>query len=67
MNLKEIRESKRLDQIELDALAGLTRGTVNDIERGKNANPSWTIVASLAKALEVPPEQLFPVSDNTAA
>jgi transcriptional regulator with XRE-family HTH domain len=61
MNLKEIRELKKLDQTELDALAGLTRGTVNDIERGKNSNPSWAIVSSLSKALDVPPEELFPV------
>ena len=66
MKLKEIRESQRLDQTELDALAGLTRGTVSDIERGKNKNPSWQIVSSLAKALNMPPEELFPVDDTAA-
>jgi len=61
MNLREIRESKKLDQTELDALAGLTRGTVSDIERGKNSRPAWEIVSKLSRVLGVSPEELFPV------
>ncbi len=67
MNLETIRKSKGLTQTQLDEKAGLKRGTVNDIERGKNRNPCWLIIYKLAKALEAPPEQVFPVETNAAA
>ncbi len=64
MNLETIRKSKGLTQSQLDEAAGLTRGTTSDIERGKNANPSWETVRRLSDALETRPEELFPAKED---
>lgn len=67
MSLKVIRHKKGLTQTELDDAAGITRGTTSDIERGKNAHPSWEIVSRISEALNVKPEKLFPVNKESAA
>lgn len=67
MNLELARKIKGFTQTDLDEAAGLTRGTVSDIERGKNKNPSWETVAKIAKAIGVSPEDLFPINGDTAA
>jgi len=51
MTLKSVRESLGLSQVGLDRLAGLTRGTVNQIEAGHNENPSLAIALALTEAL----------------
>lgn len=67
MKLEKIREKQGLSQSELDALAGLRKGTVHDIERKRNERPSWETVARLSAALKVRPEELFPIETNDAA
>jgi len=67
MSLKEIRKQKNLTQDELQAASGVDQTTISGIECGRIKSPSWEIVARLAKALDVTPETLFPVNDNTAA
>jgi DNA-binding XRE family transcriptional regulator len=65
MTLKTIREALGISQVELDRRAGLTRGSVGDIESGRNSNPSFSICVSIAEALRragakgVDAEQLF--------
>ncbi len=55
--------------MQVDDLANLTRGTVADIERGKNKNPSHETVTKIVRALQrrglegITAEQLFPVPD----
>lgn len=66
MNLEAIRKEKGLTQMGLDEAAGLTRGTTNDIERGKNKNPSYEIVRRIAAVLERAPEEIFPAAEQTA-
>lgn len=67
MLLVEARRLTSLTQAQLDDLAGVTRGTVADIERGKNKNPSHESVTKLTRALQqrglagLSVEELFPV------
>jgi transcriptional regulator with XRE-family HTH domain len=67
MTLSEARRLTGLTQAQLDDAAGLTRGTVTDIERGKNANPSHVTVTKILRALHhrglsgLTAEDLFPV------
>jgi transcriptional regulator with XRE-family HTH domain len=67
MNLEQTRKAKGFTQTELDEKAGLTKGTVSDIERGKNRRPSWEVVKRIAETLGSTPEELFPIHDISAA
>jgi transcriptional regulator with XRE-family HTH domain len=72
VDLSEARRIAGLSQLQLDDLAGLTRGTVADIERGKNKNPSHETVTRLVRALKqrgfngLSAEELFPVPQPVA-
>lgn len=72
MTLKEARELTALTQSALDRKAGIPSGTVHDIESGRNANPSYGIVARLVLALQaaglkgVTAEAIFGVPDLEA-
>lgn len=57
-NLRRLRAEKGWSQEELADRAGLHRTYVSGVERGVR-NPTITIVAALAKALGVPPAELF--------
>jgi transcriptional regulator with XRE-family HTH domain len=57
-NLKRLRTEKGWSQEELADQAGLHRTYVSGVERGVR-NPTITIVATLAKALGVPPSELL--------
>ncbi len=67
MKLKTARALKGITQEKLAALSGIDQTTISAIECGKNKNPSWETVSRIAKALGVPPEEIFPVKNNTAA
>ena len=54
--LRRIRESKFLSQVELSKLSGISRVTIARIETGENARGST--VRKLAEALGVEPSQL---------
>jgi DNA-binding XRE family transcriptional regulator len=51
MTLKELREALGINQVELDRLAGIDRGTVHKIEAGSNANPSLSVAMAITDAL----------------
>lgn len=51
-NLKEIRLSKGIKQIELAKTLNVDRSFVSNIENGK-ANPTLSTISSIAKALGV--------------
>lgn len=51
MTLQTVRQSLGLSQVELDRRAGLPRGTVGDIESGRNGNPSVAVCLQIAEAL----------------
>jgi DNA-binding XRE family transcriptional regulator len=50
-NLSTIRVALGLSQIELDRRAKLPRGTVNDIESGRNQNPGLSVCLAITDAL----------------
>lgn len=57
--VKELRESKGLQQARLAHQAGITERSLRDIENGTTRNPSTATVKGLASALGVPPEELL--------
>lgn len=61
MALREMREQLGLTQVELAERAGIDQTTVSKLELGTMQNPSWPVVAKLARALGVNPEDLFPI------
>lgn len=68
--MNDARRLTGLTQIQLDDRANLTRGTIADIERGKNKNPSHETVTRIIRALHaaglagVSAEDIFPVPQN---
>lgn len=59
--LKEIRKQKGLTQERLSVLSGVEQTTISSLETGRINRPAWAIVCKLARALDVRPEELFPV------
>ncbi len=51
LKLQTVREALGLSQVALDRRAKLTRGTINDIERGKNADPGLSLCLAIVDAL----------------
>lgn len=56
--LKEIRKQKKITQEKLAELTGLSRPYISDIER-KKSKPSGETILKIAKALNMPAEQIF--------
>lgn len=57
-NLKKIRLSKGIKQVEIARTLGVDRSFVSNIENGKT-NPTLSTIASLAKAIEVSTNELL--------
>lgn len=57
-HLKEYREDEGLTQVELATAVGVTRQTINSIERGRY-NPSLELAFKLAAHFECAIEDLF--------
>ena len=56
--LKEHRARLSLNQSQLGILAGVSRQTISQIERG-DYSPSVTLALKIAKVFEVPVEAIF--------
>lgn len=52
-----------MTQEQLAGAVGVEQTTISDIERGKNRNPSWRVVAGIARALGRNPFEVFPTDD----
>ena len=64
-HLAEIRHNKRMTRRLLSQKSGVARSTIEAIEdEHGNPNPSLKTVCKLAKALDVPPYDLFSYSDD---
>lgn len=50
MTLPELRQAFGLTQVDLDDAAGLKRGTVTQIENGRNLNPSIKVCLAIVEA-----------------
>lgn len=57
-NLKKIRLSKGIKQVEIARTLGVDRSFVSNLENGKT-NPTLSTIASLAKALGVSTNELL--------
>ena len=57
-NVKQVRKEREMTQEQLGLAAGLDAAVVSRIEAGQR-EPRVTNIARLAKALKVPPGQLF--------
>lgn len=64
MNLKKLRTEKNMTQEKLMELSGVDQSTICALETERMKRPSWQIVCRLARALEVLPEELFPVEET---
>jgi transcriptional regulator with XRE-family HTH domain len=58
LNVRRLREARRLSQEELAFEAELHRTYISGVERGVR-NPTVTVVAKIAEALGVGPDQLL--------
>jgi transcriptional regulator with XRE-family HTH domain len=58
INVRRLREGRELSQEELAFEAELHRTYISGVERGVR-NPTVTVVAKIAKALGVTPDQLL--------
>jgi putative transcriptional regulator len=61
--LKVQRAKKDLTQDQLSSLVGVTRKTINTVEKGKFV-PSTYLALKLAKVLEVPVEEIFQLNEK---
>jgi transcriptional regulator with XRE-family HTH domain len=59
-NIKQLRQTRGLTQQQLADLSGLPRATCSNLESG-TANPTLNVLHALAKALQVPIEELVAV------
>ena len=57
-NMKALRQSRNLTQEQLARLAGIPRATWANLESG-SANPTITVLARIAAALQVPLEEII--------
>jgi len=62
--VKELRESQGLSQAQLADALGVSRQTVNYLERGKYV-PSLTLAMKIAKFFKIPIEQIFELEEES--
>lgn len=73
MDLREARRLTKLSQLQLDELAGIPKGTVADLEQGRNKRPAFETVVRIVRAIRrrglsgIEAEELFPVPDDSTA
>jgi len=56
--VRELRKERRLSQVELAAKVGIDRSYMGFLERGER-NPSLEVIAKIAEALKVTPDELL--------
>ena len=64
VEIRALREAKKLTQGELATRAGVTRATVNRIEKGHPRSIDLDVLEKLAKALDVAPAALLRQSED---
>lgn len=65
MTVREARRHRGLTQDELAAASGVDQTTISDLETGRNTNPSYNTIQSLARALKFQPSRLRFGQDET--
>lgn len=61
--VREMRQARHITQVKMAEDLGITRQTINAIEKGKY-NPSLELVFRLLAYFDVPFEQLFKVEEE---
>jgi len=59
--LRQVRQDAGLSRRALSIRSDVNEGTIADIEERRNRQPSYEKVVKLARALNVPPEFLYPI------
>ena len=68
MELKTARRIARLTQQELAARAGVDAALISRLESGRRGRrPSYEAIVRIARALNLAPDELFPVPEKSAA
>ncbi|MEI7509256.1 MAG: helix-turn-helix transcriptional regulator [Flavobacterium sp.] len=62
-NLKALRATKNISQDELSRQIGVSRQTINAMEKGKYV-PSTVLALKLARFFEKPVEEIFSLEDT---
>lgn len=57
-SLKAARQRRKLTQIQLARLSGIGQGLISKLENGQIAEPRFSTVMSLARALDLDPSAL---------
>lgn len=58
-NIRKLRQQKKISQDRLSKKADLALNTIVKIETGENPNPTIETLEKIAKALEVPIDELL--------
>lgn len=67
MELKTARRIARLTQLQLAKKAGVDNSMISRLEDGSRKRPSYVAMVRIARALNVAPDELFPVDDAEEA
>ena len=65
MELKTARRIARLTQQELADRAGVDQGVISRLEQGGGRRPGYEVIVKIARALNLAPDELFPVKEKT--
>lgn len=65
MNLRVARQIANLTQAQLAEKAGVDPALISRLERGGRRRPSYEAVVRIARALNLAPDDLFPVAATT--
>jgi len=63
-NIKKLRKEKGISQDRLSKLADLSLNTIVNIEAGNNPNPTFETLQKIAKAFEIPIDELLKKQDS---
>lgn len=61
--LKLARRAARLTQVELAARVGVDPALISRLEKGGRVRPGYETIVRIARALNLPPDELFPVTE----
>lgn len=64
MDLKVARQIAGLTQVELADRAGVDAALISRLEKGGRRRPSYEAIVRIARALNLNPDQLFPVAQD---
>lgn len=68
IRLRELREAKRMDQVQLAKISGVSQSAISSIERGARKNPGILTLVALARGMGCTLSDIYqPEPDEPAA